>query len=154
MPYVISKGMKKLLFFLVALFLLTIFVVFKFFYHTPESEGSQVRIGSTLFSVEIADTEEKQGLGLGGRDVLCDTCGMLFLFDHSDKYAFWMKDMRFPLDILWILDGKVVHIEQRVDFHDQYTVYRPEQSSDRVLEVNTGTCERWGIREGDAVVFE
>ncbi len=118
-----------------------------------DSSGAKVRVGGASFSVEIADTDESRSLGLGGREGICDTCGMFFLFDRPGKYAFWMKDMLFPLDIVWILDGRVVHIERNVDFHDQRTVYRPEERSDSVLEVRSGTCDRWNIREGSDVVF-
>lgn len=154
MPRVISKSMKKYVFFLVSFFLLIAFFVFKFFYNASDLGGPHVRIGSALFSVEIADTEQQRERGLGNRDALCDTCGMLFLFDSSGKYAFWMKDMRFPLDILWIRDGKIVHIERNVDFRNQYKVYHSEQPADRVLEVNAGICTQWSIQEGDMVALE
>lgn len=117
-------------------------------------EGPRVRIGRAVFSVEVADTEPIRERGLGYRDTLCATCGMLFVFDHPDTYAFWMKGMRFPLDMLWIRDGSIVHIERSVDFHDQRAVYAPGQPADQVLELNAGACEQKGIREGDMVLFE
>lgn len=130
-------------------------VLFAFlFSNAYQSEGPRVRIESALFSVDIVDEGEDLERGLGGRVSICKTCGMLFLFDHADQYAFWMKDMRFPLDILWIRNGKIVHIEQNVDFHDQRRVYRPHQLADRVLEVNAGSCQIWNIREGDSMSFE
>ena len=146
--------MKKQAFFLIAFLLLVTFFVFKSFCNTFDLSGPHVRVGSALFSIEIADTEQQWERGLGNRDALCDTCGMLFLFDSSGKYAFWMKDMRFPLDILWIRNGKIVHIERNVDFRNQYKVYHSEQPADRVLEVNAGICMQWGIQEGDVVAFE
>lgn len=146
--------MRKSIFFLAALFLSIAFSVFALFRHASESEYPRVRIGNALFSVEIADTEEKQSLGLGKRSSLCDTCGMLFVFDRADERDFWMKGMRFPLDILWIRDGKIVHIERSVDFHDQNTVYRSPQPADRVLEINADICMRLGIGEGDSAVLE
>lgn len=146
--------MRKSIFFLVVFFLSTAFLVFALFRRTSESEDPHVRIGNALFSVEIADTEKKQSLGLGRRSSLCDTCGMLFVFNHADERDFWMKDMRFPLDILWIRDGKIVHIERSVDFHDQNEIYRSPQPADRVLEINADVCMRLGIGEGDSAVLE
>lgn len=117
-------------------------------------DGPRVILGGASFSVEIADTDEKRERGLGYRDALCDTCGMFFVFDRPDVYGFWMKGMRFPLDILWIREGRVIHIERGVDFHDQQKIYQPSSLADRVLELNAGICEKRGIREGDAVTFE
>lgn len=116
--------------------------------------GPRVMIGDTSFSVEVAKTQEEQSRGLGYRDSLCETCGMLFIFPRLDRYGFWMKGMRFPLDILWIRDGKITHIERDVDFRDQQKVYSPREPADRVLELNADTCRRKGIHEGDIVLFE
>ena len=127
---------------------------FVFLWRYAIPEGPRVRIGKSVFSVEMADTESAREQGLGYRDALCKTCGMMFVFDHADTYAFWMKGMRFPLDILWIRDGSIVHIERSVDFHDQHAVYSPSQPADRVLELNAGICEKANMREGDTVVFE
>ncbi len=120
----------------------------------PMLEGPRVRIKNASFSVEVADTEVTQEKGLGYRNALCETCGMLFVFDRPNAYGFWMKGMRFSLDILWIRAGTIIHIEQSLDFHDQQRVYSPTAPADRVLELNAGTCEKEGIREGDGVVFE
>lgn len=146
--------MKKQAIFLCAgVFFLVVSIPFFFFEKSSQSNGVRVRVGNAVFSVDIADTESSRERGLGGQAALCDMCGMLFLFDYSDTYGFWMKDMRFPIDILWIRDGRIVHIEHRVDFHDQQKVYRPDQSADRVLEIAAGSCEKWGIRVGDPVSF-
>jgi uncharacterized membrane protein (UPF0127 family) len=147
--------MKRYVPFLVAVLLLFGIGVFVFMRGKQSMpERPRVRIGTASFSVEVADTGEKWEQGLGARDALCDSCGMFFIFDHPDTYGFWMKGMRFPLDILWIKSGKIVHIERNVDFHDQQRVYQPGASADRVLEVNAGTCEKLGIRAGDEVLFE
>ncbi len=117
-------------------------------------EGPYVKIKDAVFSVEIADTPALQEKGLGYRDTLCERCGMLFLFDRADRIGFWMKGMRFPIDILWIRDETIVHIEREVNFHDQQKVYSPNEPANRVLEVNAGLNDRFGIREGDRVSFD
>src|SRR3989338_4766663 len=57
--------------------------------------------------VELAQTPEARKQGLSGRQNLCETCGMLFIFPENNRYTFWMKEMNFPLDIIWLKDGVV-----------------------------------------------
>src|SRR3990167_3839192 len=64
--------------------------------------------------IEIADTSEKRAQGLSNRDSLPEDHGMLFIFDTYQKSAFWMKDMRFPIDIIWIRDDIIVDITKNV----------------------------------------
>lgn len=120
---------------------------------TESISGPSVHFDGATFSLEVADTPLLQERGLGFRDSLCETCAMLFVFPRADRYAFWMKDMRFPIDIVWIRDGRVVHIESNVDFRDQERVYRPAEPADRVVEVNAGMCGRSGIQKGSEVSF-
>lgn len=110
----------------------------------------RVMIGATPYSLEIADTDEERAKGLGTRESLCETCGMLFLFDTPGRYAFWMKDMRFPIDIIWLLDDRVVFIERAVP-PDALTVFNPDVLANRVLEIGSGAGK--GFRAGDRVKF-
>lgn len=116
-------------------------------------ETPSVTIGNATFSVEVARTSEEQRRGLGYRDTLCESCGMLFLFERPEKMGFWMKGMRFPIDILWIRDGTVVHIERAVSHTDQQTVYTPQEPADSVFEVNAGMSDRYRIHIGSTVSF-
>jgi len=110
---------------------------------------------------EVADTEEKKHLGLGGRDGLAPDHGMLFPYPVADRYAFWMKGMRFDIDIVWIRGERVVSLSERAP-HPQgpgvddaaLPEFRPTEPADRVLEVEAGTAARLGWRPGDAVRFE
>lgn len=110
---------------------------------------------------EVADTDEKKRLGLGGRDGLAPDHGMLFPYPMPERYAFWMKGMRFDIDILWIRGDRVVSLSERAP-HPQGPVpddaalpeFRPTEPADRVLEVEAGTVARLGWRAGDAVRFE
>lgn len=63
--------------------------------------GKTVEVKGQTFKVAIADTDEKRTKGLSGRDNLAQDQGMLFLFDKPGNYPFWMKDMRFPIDIIF-----------------------------------------------------
>ena len=60
--------------------------------------------------VEVADTFKKRSLGLGKRTSLKKGWGMLFVFEKRKPHRFWMKDMQFPLDIIWLDNHRIVHI--------------------------------------------
>lgn len=100
----------------------------------------QTTIHDQFYTVEVADTQRTQARGLGGRASLCESCGMLFLFEQPGARAFWMKGMQFPLDIVWLLDGTVVYIERHVSA-DSELVYRPGVLANQVLEVNAGRMD-------------
>ncbi|MEK7202107.1 MAG: DUF192 domain-containing protein [Patescibacteria group bacterium] len=116
---------------------------------------SGVRIGEKTFSVELALTDEQQALGLGERDSLATNAGMLFVFEPAQTPAFWMKDMRFDLDIVWIFDGKVVDLSRHVPapnsdaLPQNLPTYSPKIQIDYVLEVNSGAAD--SIKIGDRV---
>jgi len=115
----------------------------------PVPAGSAaVRIGERSFSVEIADTRKSREHGLADRDALCASCAMLFRFDAPGKYGFWMKGMRFPLDLAWIRDGKIVHIERDIPA-DSPAIMKPEGDATEVIETNAGALSDATI--GDAV---
>lgn len=99
-----------------------------------------VKIGGEEYTLEIAATNATRALGLGGRDQLCTRCGMLFIFDAPARQSFWMRGMRFPLDIVWLSGDTIVHIERQVS-QESEAVYRPEAVADRVLELNAGTTD-------------
>lgn len=115
-----------------------------------EKKVSRVIVRGHTFSVELATTEDERLIGLGGRDALCPDCGMLFVFGHPDRYGFWMKDMRFPLDILWIKDDKIVFIASKISPDFSQSI-QPPVSADKVLELNAGTADKYDIAEGSVV---
>lgn len=134
-----------------AIFLLACGLLVIFSYQetdVPRAKGNVVSIAGKEYALEIADTDSERSLGLGERDSLCSSCAMLFVFDRPGEYAFWMKGMRFPLDIVWLLDGEVVHIERNIGA-DSVGLYRPSRPADRVLEFNAGITE--GLSVGDRV---
>jgi uncharacterized membrane protein (UPF0127 family) len=109
------------------------------------------------FNIEIVDEPEERSLGLGGRESLATGSGMLFIFDKSEKYRFWMKGMRFPLDFIWINDTRVVDIlpEMKPPEPNQpdetLPFISPIIAVDKVLEVNSGDARRYNIRVGDKI---
>lgn len=115
-----------------------------------------LRIGQIKIPVEVAKTAQDRAKGLSGRVSLEPDKGMLFIFPEAGNYSFWMPDMNFPIDIIWITDGKVVGIEKNVSnkFDPQNPIfYNPPRPVKYVLEVNAGFAEIHGIKIGDEVVL-
>lgn len=71
-------------------------------------ETTEITVGDQRLTVELAVTPESRARGLGYRQGLAPGTGMLFVFPESDERSFWMKGMRFCLDIIWIDDGQIV----------------------------------------------
>ena len=119
----------------------------------------EVRVGNVKIFADIADNAILRTRGLSGRGLLPENSGMLFLFYKEDKYSFWMKEMNFPIDIIWIKNGEVLSIEKNAEpepgvlFYNLQKYYPPEPV-DTVLEINAGKADEWGIKEGDKVSFE
>ena len=101
------------------------------------AEDAILKIGSQTIHAEIADTEESRERGLMQRDHLCENCGMLFIFEHADRYQFWMKNTPIPLSIAFIAtDGSIINIDEMqpntTDTHDAQgnALYALEMSSE------------------------
>lgn len=120
-----------------------------------EPEIKYLELGANKITVELARTQLAHYRGLSGRDKLCDDCGMLFVFPEPRKTAFVMRDMKFPLDMIGIREGKVVAIDENAQPENEtdLTVYQNKEVVDYVLEVNAGIVGRWGIKVGDEVVL-
>ncbi len=124
------------------------------------SERVEVRIGGLVVRAELARTPEERVPGLSGRPSLRQDGGMLFVFPTEQRPGFWMKDMRFPLDFVWISAGRhVAGVTENVPPPSPGTADSalPLYSSDSpvlyVLEVNGGAVRRSGVRVGDPVTF-
>lgn len=110
----------------------------------------QVTIKGVPIQISVADTPAEREQGLSGRPSLAENEGLLFLFDTPGEYGFWMKEMRFPIDILWFSEeGNVVHIEEQLQPDTYPTVFSPQAPSLYVLEVPAGFVERHQIKIGD-----
>jgi uncharacterized protein len=105
------------------------------------------------FKVELAATLEERTRGLSNRVSLPNHWGMVFLFNKPDRYGFWMKEMRFPLDIIWIENNRVVGISENLlpEGVQPKNIYYPPATADTILEVNAGQARALGITTGDVV---
>lgn len=115
----------------------------------------QVKIKGATVQVELVREPAKQAQGLAGRASLPENQGMLFVFEKPGQYSFWMKDMRFALDIIWIsADGQIVDLAQNIspETYPQQT-FKPKKPALYVLEVNAGFAKKHGLTRGDKVEF-
>ncbi len=129
------------------------------FLNADKHKQAMVIIRGERFRVDVADTMSTRDKGLGGRAPLLEDEGMLFLFPSPGDRTFWMKGVDFPIDIIWILDDKVVGFAQDaqpepgVPLH-KLRRYPSPVAVDKVLEVPAGTVKRVGIVVGDGVNIE
>jgi hypothetical protein len=113
------------------------------------SETATIRIGGTPVVIELADSEAERERGLSGRRELRPGFGMLFVFEEETRPSFWMKDMRFSIDIIWIsADGRVVDIDAGVLPESYPQTFTPDSPVRYVLEVPAGFSEAEGITIG------
>lgn len=119
----------------------------------PASQAKAIVNGKS-YTIEVADTKAAREQGLGGRTSLPADAGMLFVFGQSDIQCFWMKDMHFNLDIIW-LDARhrVVHIAQNVSPSTYPDSFCPARPAKYVLELNAGQAQQAGIEQGSLVDF-
>ncbi len=116
-----------------------------------------VLIGGQNIQVDLALTQAQEEQGLSGRTSLAANTGMLFAFANPGKYHFWMKDMNFPIDIIWLgSDMHVVYIkaDARPELYPE--VYGPgptDRQASYVLEVVSGFSQNNNLKVGDKFEF-
>lgn len=115
-----------------------------------------VQLAGRSLTVEIVNTPESRERGLSGRSELTAD-GMLFVFDKPTLIGFWMKDMLFNLDLIWIKDGRVVDITENAPKPEvgqdwrSLPMYAPAQPVDLVLEVPAGAVDAWQVQVGSSL---
>jgi len=124
---------------------------------TSNSKFQDIKIAGQVLTVEIADTPQSRQQGLSDRKTLVDQShGMLFIFDEPGSYSFWMKDMNFPLDIVWFdADQKAVEIISSVvpEGSSPQKIYQPTEPAKYVLEVAAGFAEKHNLQNRDEFIF-
>lgn len=117
-----------------------------------ENVSSSAEIADKKIFVDIVDTDAERVRGLSGRAILAENAGMLFIFEREDTYSFWMKDMNFPIDILWIdKDFVVQDITKNAEPRSFPTIFKPRIPVQYVLEVNAGFSEENKIEIGKKI---
>lgn len=156
-------SMNKII--IIFLLFLAVFIGVVFMQFRSQTENRRNTIGANTstvkaaindhtFTVEIAKSSDEQQLGLSGRESLAPDHGMLFLFEKPGTYSFWMKNMNFPIDIIFIKEDKVVsviHNATPAGENQNPQLYSPEGPIDTALEINAGLAEKYKIKKGDTV---
>ncbi len=127
----------------------------------PISSSPVSRVPSTAvidgrqFKVWLAVSASDQQKGLAVFNSLPADEGMLFIFPTSSYYGFWMKDMKFPIDILWIENGVLAGIQNNAPVENvpdsRLSNYFPPEPINEVLEINAGLAQKYGFKIGDNV---
>lgn len=141
-----TKKLVQILFFACALVLgLGVFL----FWNGTDREVRQISINDQALEVFVADSRSEWANGLSNielEEFAAD--GMLFIFDDSDERTFWMNEMLFDIDIVWIEDGEVVKVETEIpapqDGEIRY-MYSEPFKVDAALELPAGGVDNFGI---------
>ena len=119
---------------------------------------AKVSIEGYELSAEIPVTGELMSKGLSVKNQLRENESMLFVFEEPLRHTFWMKDMKFPIDIIWLdSNGKIVHIEENLMPCPLVLIcpsYAPNTDSQYVLETIAGFAQRHNISLGTTIRIE
>ncbi|MFA6273447.1 MAG: DUF192 domain-containing protein [Candidatus Paceibacterota bacterium] len=143
--------MKKIFVFLVLILLLVIF----WRPTTQPAPTASLFIGNTEIFIEIAQTPTELTRGLSGRLTLAENSGLFFVFPYSDKHGIWMKEMNFPIDIIWLDENyKIVAIKTNASPDSYPEVFTPPTPALYVLEVPAGFAQKHKISIGNIAKFD
>lgn len=120
------------------------------------TSSATITLSGTRIAVEIVDTPATRRQGLSDRRELASGAGMLFVFEKPDYHGFWMKNMRFPLDIIWFSEQrKAVDMVTfaKPESASPKKIYSPREKALYGLEVNAGFVKEEGIVRGDEFSF-
>ncbi len=117
-----------------------------------------VKINNHEFQLQIAKTAKEKEIGLSKYENLPKDLGMLFPFEKPDYYSFWMKNMKIAIDIIYINKDHVVtvfpNLQPPKSPDENLSIFKPDEPADKVLEINAGLSEKYGIKKEDVVIFE
>ncbi len=151
-----TLGNKKKL---ITAFLLLLILVFTISFYSNQNKNfkgykkNKVLFKNKTYTLFIADTEEKRSKGLSDIPSIKSNEGMLFTFEKPDYYFFWMKDMKFPLDFIFINQNKVVNIFENISPSPYLNSFTSSEKADKVIELNSGEIKKSPIQKGDTVSF-
>lgn len=145
--------MKKIFLIVSVSILITILAFLK--YNYPDKKTPQIAINNHVFNLEIAKTDKEREIGLSKYKNIPQNFGMLFPFEKPDYYSFWMKNMKFPIDIIFIRNNKIVTIFKNASppksNNEFLPIYRTQKLSDTVLEINAGLSDKYNFQENGSI---
>ena len=149
--------MKKVLI-MVGIILLALIIVVAGKYIDTNIGGPTATINDQSFRLYVAKTPKNKEIGLSKYESLPENYGMLFPFDRTAIHSFWMKGMKFPIDIIFIKDQTIVTIHRNVPNpsveNESLPIYMPTSPVNLTLEINAGLSEKYNFQEGDTVIIK
>ena len=146
------KVKSKNYFFILAVIVLFLVVFFSSTRKHTVADIRGVTIAGQHVKVDLALTDAAQEKGLSGRSGLKESEGMLFVFNKPGRYGFWMKDMQFPIDMIWISsEGQVVHMEENIATSTYPKAFSNTSSAQYVLELDANAARKYGIYLGTKI---
>jgi uncharacterized membrane protein (UPF0127 family) len=154
--------MKKTFVLMSALVLFTLLAVAIYFFEKNHlsvlKANPSAIIKDHVFSIDIAKTPHDKESGLSIKNSIGENYGMYFPFETADYYAFWMKNMKFPIDIIFLRDNRVVsifsNIQPPLSNSDKTPVYQTKEKANAALEIAAGLSQKLGLKKGDAISFQ
>jgi len=153
------KNFKKYLSFGVVILFLGVIAFFLsnqniFLQKTTGNDIKYVKISGQMVKVDLALTQKEQEQGLSGRENLKNDEGMLFIFPKPLVNYFWMKDMNFPIDMIWIdKNFRVIYIQENALPSSYPDSFGPGVDNQYVLELSSGFSEKNNLKIGDRAEF-
>lgn len=143
--YILIGGLVVLLIALVASFAITTF--------RPTTE---VKVGSGVYKLWVADSEAELVQGLSGVESLPKNGGLLMKFSTDDRWGIWMKDMKVPLDIVWLnKDKEIIYIVKNAQPSMSTNItFTPKEPARYVIELPLGSVENAGLKTGMIAAFD
>ncbi|CAN5430513.1 hypothetical protein BH09PLA1_BH09PLA1_07360 [soil metagenome] len=111
-----------------------------------------MQIGSKNFTLEVADDEATQQMGLMFRDSMPADHGMIFVFDDVEVRGFWMKNTRIALDIIYVGPDRAVVAVKSMEPFDLRTT-SSDKPAQFAIELNKGVAAQCGVKVGDKLTI-
>lgn len=141
--------MAKKILYLILMSVALVFAASIFLNKKDVSFHKEIIIGSAVVKVEIAMSPTEKQKGLSGRNFMGKNSGMLFVFSQPGIYRFWMKDMKFPIDIIWLDENlRIINIEKNINPNTFPKKFMPRLPAKYALEVNGDWSDKNKIKEG------
>ena len=115
-------------------------------------------IRKQTFHIDVARTPKEKQIGLSDKKSIPANYGMYFPFEKADYYAFWMKNMKFSIDMIFLRDNKIVTIHSNIPAptteNNNLPLYQPNEPANAVLEITAGLSQKYGFAKGDLVTLK
>lgn len=133
-------------------------VVYQFSGQGQMKTNASATVNKQTFVVEKITDGKAQQIGLTKYEKIKPEQGMLFVFEKPDYHPFWMRGMKFPIDMIFINDATVVGVYENLpaakDSDPNIPTYGGDVLSDKVLEINAGLVTKYDIKKGDTIAIE